>query len=122
MVLVDVVVGRLEDDVRPPLLPQGDEQLEDVLAALGEGAHVEVVHRQVRLRDPELGRRLAHLARERVRREAFRERAGRDRERHVAHLAPRLDQARRRAAAAELAVVGVRGEDERASTVSDHQR
>ena len=35
MILVDVVVGGLEDDVRAPLLPERDEQLEDVLAALG---------------------------------------------------------------------------------------
>ena len=61
---------RLEDDVRPPLLPERDQQLEDVLAAIGERAHVEVVHGQVRLGDAELGGRLAHLARERVGREA----------------------------------------------------
>ncbi len=39
---------------------------------LGEGAHVEVVHGEALRRDPELGGRLAHLARERVRREALR--------------------------------------------------
>ena len=121
MILVDVVVGRLEDDVRLPLLPERDEQLEDVLPVLREGADVEVVHRQVRLGDPELGRRLAHLAGQGVGREARRERAGRDRERDVAHLAAGLDEARRRAAAAELAVVGVRGEDERSLPGVDHQ-
>ena len=31
VVLVDVVVGRLEDDVRAPLLPERDQELEDVL-------------------------------------------------------------------------------------------
>ena len=113
-------MGRLEDDVRLPLLPQGDEQLEDFLAALREGAHVEVVHGQVRLGDPELDRRVAHLTGERVRREAGRERAGRDRERDVAHLAARLDEPGRGATATELAVVGVWSKDERTSTALDH--
>src|SRR6185312_14877671 len=34
VVLVDVVEARLEDDVRLPLLPERDEQLEDVLPPL----------------------------------------------------------------------------------------
>src|SRR6478735_3669489 len=37
MVLVDVVEARLEHDVRLPLFPERDEQLEDVLAPLGKG-------------------------------------------------------------------------------------
>ena len=53
----------------------------------GKRAHVEVVHGEVLLRDPELGSRLAHLARERVRLEARRQRPRRDRERDVADLA-----------------------------------
>ena len=67
----------------------------------------------------ELGRRLAHLARERVRREALRQRAGRDRERDVPHLAAALDEPRHRAAAAELAVIGVRRQHERPPPLLD---
>ena len=113
VILVHVVERRHEDDLRLPLLPQPDEQLEDVLPVLRERAHVEVVHRQLLRRDAELGRRLAHLARERVRREAVRQRPRGDRERDVAHLAARVDEPRHRAAAAELAVVGVRRQHER---------
>ena len=113
VILVDVVEDRLEDDVRLPLLPQRDERLEDVLAVLGERAHVEVVHGQPVLRNAELGRRLAHLARQRVGRKAVRQRARRDRERDVPHLGAAFDQPRHRAAAAELAVVGVRSQHER---------
>ena len=120
VVLVDVVEARLEDGIRLPLLPEGDQQLEDVLAALGERAHLEVVHRQLRLGDAELGGRLAHLARQRVGREAFRERLRRDRERDVPHLGAALDEARHRPAAAELAVVGVRREDEHLLPGLDH--
>ena len=69
MILVDVVVRGLEDRVRPQLLPEPDEQLEDVLPALREGADVEVVDAELVVGDPELGGRLAHLAGERVRRE-----------------------------------------------------
>jgi hypothetical protein len=42
VVLVDVVQARLEDDLGPPLLPQRDEQLEDLLPVVGEAADVEV--------------------------------------------------------------------------------
>src|ERR1700757_3569716 len=72
VILVDVVEARLEDDVRLPFLPQRDEQLEDVLPALGGRAHVEVVDRQRLGGNPELRGRLGDLARERVRREARR--------------------------------------------------
>ena len=44
MVLVDVVMRGHEDDLRLPLVPERDEELEDVLAALREGADVEVVN------------------------------------------------------------------------------
>ena len=60
------------------------------------------------------------LVAQRVRREALRQRPGRDREGDVAHLGPLLDEPRHRAAAAELAVVGVRGEDERALPAAGH--
>ena len=86
VVLVDVVQRRLEDEVRLPVVPELDQELEDLLAVVRERPHVEVVHRQVLGRDAELGRRLAHLARERVGREALRQRARRDRERDVADL------------------------------------
>ena len=87
---------------------------------VGERAHVEVVHGEVLGGDAELGRRLAHLARERVGREPLRQRARRDRERDVAHVGARLDEPRHRRAAPELAVVGVRREYERALDVADH--
>ena len=48
------------------------------------------------------------------------ERARRDREGDVAHLAARLDEAGHRPAAAELPVVGVRREDERALEAREH--
>jgi hypothetical protein len=67
--LVDVVQARLEDDIRAPVLPERDEQLEDLLPPLRERADVEVVHVERRLRNAELRGRLADLARERVRRE-----------------------------------------------------
>jgi hypothetical protein len=120
VILVDVVVGGLEDGVWSQLLPERHEQLEDVLPPLGEGAHVEVVHRQLRRGDPELGGGLAVLARERVGREALRQRARRDRERDVVDLDPGVDEARHGAAAAELAVVGVRREHEHAPPDVDH--
>ena len=97
-----------------------DQQLEDLLPVGGEGADVEVVDVEQRLRDPELGRRLAHLARERVGREPLRKRARRDGERDVAHLGAALDEPRDRPAGAELAVVGVRCEDEDALPAVDH--
>src|SRR5262249_35327363 len=112
VVLVDVVQRRLEDHVRLPLAPELDQELEDLLAVLRESADVEVVHREALGGDAELGRRLANLAGERVRRESLGERARRDRERDVANLCSLLDEARHRSAAAELAVVGVRREDE----------
>ena len=77
------------------------------------------MHRQLLRRNAELGRRLAHLARERVRREAVRQRPRRDRERDVAHLAARVDEPRHRAAAAELAVVRVRRQHKRPLPVLD---
>src|SRR5437868_754092 len=120
MILVDVVQARLEDDLGPPVLPQADEQLEDLLPPLGERAHVEVVHGEPVLGDAELGGRVAHFARERVRREAVGERARRDREREVADVAAGLDEPRHRAAATELAVVRVRREHERALPMLDH--
>ena len=76
---------------------------------------------ELRLRDAELAGRLAHLARERVRREPGGQRARRDRERDVVHLAAALDEARHRPAAAELAVVRVRREHERALPGLDHR-
>ena len=84
----------------------------------GKRAHVEVVHRQVRLRDTELGGRLANLAGQRIRREPRRQRARRDRERDVPHLASGLEEAGGRAAAAELAVIGVRREHEGTAAAS----
>ena len=120
VVLVDVVQRRLEHELRRPVVPDLDQQLEDLLTVIRERAHVEVVHREVRLRDAELGRRLSHLAGERVRGEAFGERPRRDREGDVADVRPGLDEAGHRAAAAELAVVGVRGQDERPRRRADH--
>ena len=97
------------------------KQLEDLLPVIGERADVEVVHGEVPLPvRPDLGRRLLHLARKRVRGEALREPARRDRERDVAHVGAGLDEARHRAAAAELAVVGVRCEHERPFHAVDH--
>ena len=55
-------VGRgLQDRVRLPLLPQLDQQLEDLLPVLGERPHLEVVDGQVVRGNADLGRRLAHL-------------------------------------------------------------
>ena len=73
-------------------------------------------------RDAELGRRLAHLARERVRREALGQRLRGDRERDVPDLDALLDEPRHRPAAAELPVVGVRREDERPFGGTEHCR
>ena len=75
----------------------------------------------VLLGDAELARRLAHLARERVGLEPGRKRARRDREGDVANLAAALDEPRHRPAAAELAVVRVRREHERALPGLDHR-
>src|SRR6476659_4426698 len=121
VVLVDVVEARLEDDVRLPLFPERDEQLEDVLPPFGESADVEVVHGERLGGNPELGRRLGDFPRERVGREARRERAGRDREGDVADVATGLDEAGHRPAAPELAVVGVRSEDERLLPLLGHR-
>ena len=122
VILVHVAEAGLEDGVRAPLLPEVDQELEDVLPALGKGTHLEVVHGQVRLRDAELCGRLPHLARERVGRKALGQRLRGDREGDVAHLRAGLDEARHRATAAELAVVGVRSEHERALESLDHAR
>ena len=116
---MDVVERRQEDDLRLPFLPERDEGLENVLSVLGECAHVEVVHGQPVLRDAELGRRLAHFARKRVRREAVRQRARCDRERDVPHFGVAFDEARHGATATELAVVGVRRQHERALPLLD---
>ena len=89
---------------------------------IGERAHVEVVHGQVLGRDAELRRRLAHLARQRVGREALGQRARRDRERDVAHVGAVLDEPGHRAAAAELAVIRVRREHERALDAARSRR
>src|SRR4029077_7549732 len=62
-----------------------------------------------------------YLPGERVGREPGWQGAGGDRERHVAHLAALLDEARSRTAATELAIVGVRGEDERPLPGGDHR-
>src|SRR5438067_5946262 len=121
VILVDVVEARLEDDVRGPLLPELDEQLQDVLPPLGKRSHVEVVHSERLGGDPELGRRLGDLARQRVRREPWRQRAGGDREGDVADVAAGLDEPRHCPAAAELAVVGVRREHERPLPLLDHR-
>ena len=68
VVLVDVREARLQHGVRPPLLPQRDEELEDLLAMLGERSDVEVVHDETLGGDVELGCRFTDLAGERVRR------------------------------------------------------
>src|SRR6188474_2360145 len=118
---MDVVMRRLEDDVRLPLLPEGNEELEDVLPAIGKSSDVEVVDGELLHFDAELACRLAHLAGERVRLEPRRKRARRDRERDVTHLAAALDETRHRPAAAELAVIRVRREHERALPGLDHR-
>src|SRR5579862_10701 len=120
VILVDVVEARLEDDVGLPLLPKRDEQLKDVLPPLGERPHVEVVDGERAFGNAELARRLTHLLRQRVGREARRQRARRDRERDVADVAAGLDEPRHRPATPELAVVRVRREDERSLPGLDH--
>jgi hypothetical protein len=77
------------------------------------------VHDELRLGDSELGRRLLYLAGERVRREAVGQRACGDREGDIADLRPGVDESRERSPATELAVVGVRGEDERPPPLED---
>src|SRR5260221_10927393 len=59
------------------------------------------------------GRRLRHLGRGRIGGKPLRQGGRRNRKRDVPNLAARLDEPRHRAAAAELAVVGVGCEDER---------
>ena len=122
VILVDVVQRGLEDDVRLPVVPELDQQLEDLLAVVGEGAHVEVVHGEVLGRDAELGGRRRTSCAQRVGREALGQRAGRDREGDVVDVGPCLDEPRHRAAAAELAVVGVRREHERALPAARSRR
>ena len=85
-----------------------------------ERSYLEVVDVEVRVGDAELGGRLANLARERVRCEAFGQRLRGDRERDVPHLDALLDEPRHRSAAAELPVVGVRRENERAFGGTEH--
>ena len=121
VILVNVVMRGLEDDLGPPFLPEPDEELEDVLATLGERAYVEVVDRQTVLGNADLGRRFANFPRERVRLEAGGQRTGRDRERDVPHLASAVDEPRHRSTAAELAVVGMRREDERTVEAVEHR-
>ncbi len=87
---------------------------------VGKRAHVEVVDGQVLGWDAELRGRLAHLAGERVRREALGQRPCRDRERDVPDIGAGLDEARHHAAAPELPVVGVRGEHQHALRRADH--
>src|ERR1700757_862168 len=108
VVLVNGVKPRLKAAPRLPLFPERDEQLEDVLTPLGERADVEVVHRERLGGDPELGRRLRDLSRERIRRKAGGQRARRDRERDIADIAAGIDKSRHRSTAAELTVVSVR--------------
>jgi hypothetical protein len=93
-------VGRLEDS-------QSATSNSGIPGGGRERAHVEVVRTSGATRGPELGRRLAHLRASHAGGTPVAA-ARRDRERDVAHLAALLDQTRRRAAAAELAVVGVR--------------
>ena len=88
----------------------------------GNVRHVEVVNGQVRGRDAELGGRVGDLVPQRVRWESLRQRARRDRERDVADLGTLLDEPRHRAAAAELTVVCVGREHERALPAADHAR
>ena len=120
VILVDVVERRLEDAVGPPVVPDLDQQLEDLLAVVGERPHVEVVHGQLLGRNAELCGRLANLAGEGVRREPLRQRPGRDRERDVAHLGAGVDESHHRPATPELTVVGVRREHERTADALDH--
>ena len=86
-----------------------------------ERTHVEVVDGEPVLADAELARRLAHLARERVRLESRRERARGDRESDVVNLAAALDEPRHRPAAPELAVVRVRREHQGTFPGLDHR-
>ena len=72
VILVHVVHRGHEHAVGLPVAPDLDQQLEDLLPALRERAHVEVVHGEVAGRDAELGGRLAHFARQCVGREARR--------------------------------------------------
>ena len=121
VVLVDVVVGRLEDDVGTELLPHRDEQLQDVLPTLGERPHVEVVHREVRLRRCR-ARRSPRAPPGRACRVGTPAGASgsRSRTRRSAPRTPCLDEPCHRAPAPELAVVGVRREHERPAVAVDH--
>ena len=121
MILMNIAQTRHQHHVRRPLVAQLDEQLQNLLTVLGKGSDLEVVHAQLRLRDAEPGRRLLDLVRERVRREAFRERLGGDRERDVAHLSASVDESRHRPARAELAVICVRREHENPLPAFDHR-
>ena len=51
----------LEHAVGLPVVPDLDQQLEDLLPVVGKRAHVEVVDGEVLGGDADLGRRLAHL-------------------------------------------------------------
>src|SRR5450830_1820571 len=84
----------------------------EVLAHGRESAHLEVVHLEVGLGDAENARRGADLVLEDVFREALRDALGGGAEGCVGDLDAVLDEARHGAAAAELAVVGVRRQHE----------
>ena len=119
VVLMQVDESRHEHAVGVELLLQQDHLLEDLLAHRGESAHGEVVDAQVRFVYAEDGGGLAHLARQDVAREVRRHRLGGGREGGVGDLGARLDEARHGAATTELAVVGVRGQDEHGAEVLD---
>src|SRR5665647_847205 len=108
VVLVQVDEGGHHHAVWVELLLEDDHLLEDVLAHGGEGAHLEVEDLEVALGDAEDARGGADLVLEDVFREALRDALGGRAEGGVGDLDAVLDEARHGAAAAELAVVGVR--------------
>ena len=112
VVLVQVDEGGHHHAVWAELLLEDDHLVEDVLAHGREGAHLEVVHLEVGLGDAENARRGADLVLEDVFREALRDALGGGAEGGVGDLDAVLDEARHGAAAAELAVVGVRRQHE----------
>ncbi len=120
VILVDVAEARLQDRVGTPVLPESDQELEDLLAALRKRPDLEIVNGERTRRDPDLGGRLANLPRERVGREPLGKRFRRDREGDVANLDPCFDESRHRSAAAELTVIGMGREDEYPLPGLDH--